>query len=80
MEFIHINEVVMWFYFKNILLLLLLLLVLVLVYTTQVNSTFCVRLLASSDLISQVLYIHLRAAIEKQNGFCRCIVTNKVTL
>ena len=24
--------------------------------------------------------IHLRAAEEKQNGFCRCIFTNKVTL
>ena len=50
MEFIHINEVVIWFYFKNILLLLLLLLlllvlvlVLVLVYTTQVNSSFRAR-------------------------------------
>ena len=49
-------------------------------YTTQVNSTFCVRWLASSEVISQVLHIHLRAAEEKENGFCRYIVTNKVTL
>ena len=31
-------------------------------------------------MISQVRTIHLRAAEEKQNGFCRYIVTNKVTL
>ena len=32
-------------------------------------------------MISQVLHcIHLRAAEENQNGFCRYIVTNKVTL
>ena len=31
-------------------------------------------------MISQVLYIHLRAAEEKQNGFCWYIVTNKVAL
>ena len=29
-------------------------------------------------MISQVLYIHLRAAEEKQNGFCWYIVTSKV--
>jgi len=40
-----------------------------LVYTTQVNSTFRARWFASSEVISQVLYIHLRAAEEKQNGF-----------
>ena len=28
----------------------------ILVYTTQVNSTFCVRRLASSEVISQVLF------------------------
>ena len=44
-----------------------------LVYTTQVNSTFRARWLASSEVISQ-------EAEEKQNGFCRYIVTNKVTL
>ena len=47
--------------------------------TTQVNSAFRVRWLASSEIISQLLY-HLRAAEEKQNGFCRYIVTTKVTL
>ena len=52
---------------------------LVLVYTTQVNSTFRARWLASSEVISQVLN-HLWAAEEKQNGFCRYIVTNKVSL
>ena len=31
-------------------------------------------------MISQVLAIHLRAAEKKQNGFCRYIVTNKVTV
>ena len=39
--------------------------------------------LASSEVISQlwlVITIHLRAAEEKQNGFCRYIVTNKLTL
>ena len=49
-----------------------------LVYTTQVNSTFRARWLASSEVISQVRTIHLRAAEEKQNGFCRYIVANKV--
>ena len=48
------------------------------VYTTQVNSTFRACCLASSEVISQVLF--LRAAEEKQNGFCRYIFTNKVTL
>ena len=43
------------------------------------NSTFRARFLASSEVISQVLF-HLRAAEEKQNGFGRYIVTNKVTL
>ena len=43
--------------------------------TTQVKSTFCSRWLASSEVIN-----HLRAAEEKQNGFYRYIVTNKVTL
>ena len=37
-----------------------------LVYTTQVNSTF------------RAHTIHLRAAKEKQNGFCRYIVADKV--
>ena len=36
--------------------------------------------MASLRVISQVLMIHLRAAEEKQNGFCWYIVTNKVTL
>ena len=44
--------------------------------------------LASSGVIYQQLYctrikprtIHLRTAEEKQNGFCRYIVANKVTL
>ena len=39
--------------------------------------------LASSEVISQLWFmitIHLRAAEEKQNGFCRYIVTNKLTL
>ena len=49
-----------------------------LLYTTQVNSTFRARWLASSEVISQVLHIHLRAAEEKQNGCCRYIFTNKV--
>ena len=49
-----------------------------LVYTTQMNSTFRARWLASSEVISQVRTIHLRAAEEKQNGFCRYIVANKV--
>ena len=31
-------------------------------------------------MISQVRTVHLRAAEEKQNGFCWCIATNKVTL
>ena len=31
-------------------------------------------------MISQASTIHLRAAEEKQNGFCWYIVTNKVTL
>ena len=45
------------------------------------NSTFQARLLASSEVISQVLFtIQLRAAEQKQNGFCRYIVTNKATL
>ena len=48
-----------------------------LVYTALVTSTFRARWLASSEVISQV---HLRAAAEKQNGFCRYIVTYKVTL
>ena len=45
----------------------------VLVYTTKVNSTFHAHWLAS-------YWIHLQAVQEKQNGFCRYIVTNKVTL
>ena len=49
------------------------------VYTPQVDSTFRARWLASSEVIRQVLF-HLRAAEQKQNGFCRYIVTNKVTL
>ena len=49
-----------------------------LVYTTQVNSAFRARWLASSEVISQVLFTS--AAEEKQNGFRRYIVTNKVTL
>ena len=44
------------------------------------NSTFRARGLASSEVISQVLLIHLRAAEEKQNGFCPYIFQNKVTL
>ena len=31
-------------------------------------------------MISQILYIHLQAAEEKQNDFCLYIFTNKVTL
>ena len=31
-------------------------------------------------MISQILFTSLRAAEIKQNGFCRYIVTNKVTL
>ena len=50
-----------------------------LVYTTQVNSSFRVRRLASSEVISQST-IHLWAAEEKQNCLCQYIVTNKVTL
>ena len=49
-------------------------------YTTQVNSTFRARWLASSEVISQVLTIHLRASEEKQNVFCLYIVTDKVSL
>ena len=48
-----------------------------LLYSTQVNSTFRARWLATSEVIST---IHLRAAEEKQNGFCRYIVKNKVPL
>ena len=44
---------------------------------SQANSTFRARWLASSGAPSA---IHLRAAEEKQNGLCRHIVTNKVTL
>ena len=36
--------------------------------------------LCSSEMISQVLTIHLRAAKEKQNVFCLYIVTDKVSL
>ena len=43
------------------------------------NSTFRARWLASSEVISQVIF-HLRAAEEKQNGFCWHIVTNQVAL
>ena len=49
-----------------------------LVYTTQVNSTFRVRWLASSEVISQVLFTSEQP--KKDNGFCRYIFTNKVTL
>ena len=48
----------------------------ILVYTTQVNRAFCVRWLASLEVISQVL----RTAEQKQNGFWQYIVTTKVTL
>ena len=51
-----------------------------LVYTPRVNSTFCARWLASSEVISQVLAIHLRAVEEKLNDFCQYIVTNNVYL
>ena len=51
-----------------------------LVYTTQVNSTFRARWLASSEAGDLPSTIHLRAAEEKQNGFCQYIATNKVTL
>ena len=51
-----------------------------LVYTTHENSTFRARALFSSVVISHASTIHLRAAEEKQNGFCWYIVANKVTL
>ena len=44
------------------------------------DSTLRTRCLASSEVISQVSTIHLRAAEEKQNGFCRYIFTNEVNL
>ena len=47
-----------------------------LVYTTRVNSTFRARWLASSEVISQVLFTSEQS---KKKGFCRYIVTNKVT-
>ena len=50
-----------------------------LVYTTQVNSTFRARWLASSEVISQVLFTSEKPR-KKQNGFCRYIITNKDTL
>ena len=43
------------------------------------NSTFRARWLISSEVISQVLFTS-DPAEEKQNGFCRYIVTNKLTL
>ena len=50
-----------------------------LVYTTQVNSTFRARWLASSEVSSQVL---LTSEQPKKNkmAFVQYIVTNKVTL
>ena len=36
--------------------------------------------MASSEVFSQVLFTSDRAAEEKQNGFCRYVMTNKVTL
>ena len=50
-----------------------------LVYNTQVNSTFRARWLASLEVISQALFTSEHPK-DKQNGFCRYIVTNKVTL
>ena len=49
-----------------------------LVYTTQMNSTFRARWLASSEVINQVLFTSEHP--KKKKGFCRYIVTNKVTL
>ena len=43
------------------------------------KSTFRARRLASSEVISQVLFTSEQAK-KKQNGFCRYIVTDKVTL
>ena len=50
----------------------------ILVYTTQVNITFRARWLASSEVISQVLFTYEQP--KKNNGFCCYIFTNKVTL
>ena len=52
----------------------------ILVYTTQVNSAFRSRRLASSEVISQVIF---QAAKEKQNGLLlkkSYFYTSKVTL
>ena len=43
------------------------------------NSTFRERWLASSEVISQVLF-NPKQPKKKQNGFCRYIVPNKVAL
>ena len=50
-----------------------------LIHTTQVSSTFCVRWLANSEVISQVLFTSEQPK-KIQNGFCRYIVTNEITL
>ena len=50
-----------------------------LVYTTQVNNYFPCTLIGQLGG-DQPRTVHLRAAEEKRNGFCRCIVTLKVTL
>ena len=51
------------------------------IHTTQVNSTFHARWLASSEVISQVLISPPSSRRKtKCHGFCRHIVTNKVTL
>ena len=49
-----------------------------LVYTTHGNTMFRATWLASLEVLSQVLFSHLRAAEEKQNGFSLYIVTDKV--
>ena len=50
----------------------------VFVYTTLVNSTFRARWLASSKVISQVLFTSEQP--KKNKWFCRYIFANKVTL
>ena len=50
-----------------------------LVYTTQVNSTFRARWLASSDVISQALFTSEQPTKNK-NGLRRYIVTNTAAL
>ena len=44
-------------------------LTIVFVYITQVNGTFCARLLANLEVISHASTIHLQVAEEKQNSF-----------